>query len=192
MPDFWLSSGHHLLDRDEGGGLLVTDEFLKIYLARPELAPPPDACVAERSLHAALLGNPRRPVTVSEIAAITDADARENWSFMTSFRDRLIRHKTVEAAYLDLVRRGAGETPPLFINHLVHVILRNLLDGCEDVFMLRAAELFFRPQRLSLHDGSLLAADEEKVAGASPQSVSPLVAMLGLPAAGGIDVLNEA
>ena len=58
--------------------------------------------------------------------------------------------------------------------------------------MLRAAELFFRPQRLSLHDGSLLAADEEKVAGASPQSVSPLVAMLGLPAAGGIDVLNEA
>ena len=105
MPDFWLSSGHHLLDRDEGGGLLVTDEFLKIYLARPELAPPPDACVAERSLHAALLGNPRRPVTVSEIAAITDADARENWSFMTSFRDRLIRHKTVEAAYLDLVRR---------------------------------------------------------------------------------------
>jgi len=192
MPDFWLSSGHHLLDHDEGGGLLVTDEFLKAYLARPELAPPPDACAAERSLHAALLGNPRRPVTGSEIAAIADADARENWRLMAGFRDRLIRHKTVEAAYLDLVRRGVGETPPLFINHLVHVILRNLLDGCEDVFMLRAAELFFRPQRLSVHDGSLLAADEEKVAGASPQPVSPLVTMLGLPATGGIDVLNEA
>ena len=27
MTDFWLSCGHHLLDRDEGGGLLVTDEF---------------------------------------------------------------------------------------------------------------------------------------------------------------------
>ena len=111
---------------------------------------------------------------------------------MAGFRDRLIRHKTVEAAYLDLVRRGVGETPPLFINHLVHVILRNLLDGCEDVFMLRAAELFFRPQRLSVRDGSLLAADEEKVAGTSPQPVSPLVAMLGLPATGEIDVLNEA
>src|SRR6266567_2562091 len=192
MPDFWLSSGHHLLDREEGGGLLVTDELLKAYLARPELAPPPDACAAERSLYAALLGNPRRPVTGSEIAAIADVDARENWRLMTSFRDRLIRHKTVEAAYLDLVRRGVGETPPLFINHLVHVILRNLLDGCEDVFMLRAAELFFRPQRLSVCDGSLLAADEEKVAGASPQPVSPLVAMLGLPATGEIDVLNEA
>ena len=57
--------------------------------------------------------------------------------------------------------------------------------------MLRAAELFFRPQRLTVHDGSLIAADEETVAGASPQPVSPLVAMLGLPAAGEIDVLND-
>ena len=62
MKDFWLSCGHHLLDRDEGGGLLVTDEFIKAYLARPELAPPADACIAERTLHAALLLNPRRPV----------------------------------------------------------------------------------------------------------------------------------
>ena len=83
MPDFWLSCGHHLLDRDDGGGLLVTDEFLKAYLARPELAPPPDACLVERTLHAALLTNPRRPVAASEIGLIADADARENWSVMT-------------------------------------------------------------------------------------------------------------
>jgi Family of unknown function (DUF6352) len=191
MTDFWLSCGHHLLDRDEGGGLVVTDEFLKAYLARPELAPPPDACIAERTLHAALLTNPRRPVAASEIAAIADPDARENWSVMTAFRDRLVGHKTVEAAYLDLVRRGVGGTPPLFMNQLVHVILRNLLDGCEDVFVLRAAELFFRTQRLTVQDGSLIAADEETVAGAHPQQVSPLVAMLGLPAAGEIDVLND-
>jgi len=38
--DFWLSCGHHLLDRDVAGKLLVTDEFLKAYLARPELVPP--------------------------------------------------------------------------------------------------------------------------------------------------------
>ncbi len=191
MPDFWLSCGHHLLDRDGGGGLLVTDEFLKAYLARPELAPPPDACIAERTLHAALLTNPRRPVAAAEIVKIADADARENWTVMTAFRDHLINHRTVEAAYLDLVRRGVGATPSLFINQLVHVILRNVLDGCEDVFMLRAAELFFRPQRLTVHDGSLIAADEETIAGAQPQTVSPLVAMLGLPAAGEVDVLNE-
>jgi Family of unknown function (DUF6352) len=190
MADFWLSCGHHLLDRD-GGGLLLTDEFLKAYLARPELAPPQTACVAERTLHAAMLDNPRRPAAASEIAAIADADARENWTLMTAFRDHLVAHKTLEAAYLDLVRRGMGETPPLFINQLVHVILRNLLDGCDDVFMLRAAELFFRPQRLTVHDGSLIAADEEKVAAGSPRSTSPLVAMLGLPVAGEIDVLND-
>jgi hypothetical protein len=191
MRDFWLSCGHHLLDRDDGGGLVVTDEFLKAYLARPELAPPPDACIAERTLHAALLTNPRRPVAAREIAAIADADARENWSVMVAFRDHLIAHKTVEAAYLDLMRRGVSETPPLFINQLVHVILRNALDRCDDVFMLRAAELFFRPQQLTVHDGSLIAADEETVAGARPQPVSPLVAMLGLPATGEVDVLND-
>ncbi|MBV8423523.1 MAG: hypothetical protein JOZ26_26230 [Hyphomicrobiales bacterium] len=122
---------------------------------------------------------------------MADADARENWTLMTAFRDHLVGHKTVEAAYLDLVRRGMGVTPPLFINQLVHVILRNLLDGCDDVFMLRAAELFFRPQRLTVHDGSLIAADEEKVTGVGPQPASPLVAMLGLPVAGEIDVLND-
>ncbi len=192
MKDFWLSCGHHLLDRDDGGGLVVTDEFLKAYLARPELAPPQDACIAERTLHAALLTNPRRPVAAREVAAIADADARENWGLMTAFRNHLVGHRTIEAAYLGLVRRGVGEIPPLFINQLVHVILRNVLDRCEDVFMLRAAELFFRPQRLTVHDGSLIAADEEQVAGASPQPVSPLVAMLGLPAADEIDVLNDA
>jgi hypothetical protein len=192
MHDFWLSCGHHLLDREEGGGLVVTDEFLKAYLARPELAPPADACIAERTLHAALITDPRRPVAAAEIARIADADARENWRLMVAFRDRLAAHRTVEAAYIDLVRRGTGDTPPLFMNQLVHVILRNLLDDCDDAFVLRAAEMLFRPQKLTVHDGSLIAADEETVAGASPQPVSPLVAMLGLPEpAGAIDVLSE-
>src|SRR3954451_7715494 len=106
MKDFWLSCGHHLLDRDDGGGLLVTDDFLKVYLARPELTPPPEACAAERALHAAMLRDPRRRVQVSEIAALADPDARENWEMMLGFRDRLMRHRTLEAAYLDLVRHG--------------------------------------------------------------------------------------
>jgi hypothetical protein len=189
MKDFWLSCGHHLLDRDEGGGLIITDEFLKAYLARPELAPPPDACIPERTLHAAMLLNPRRPVMPAEIARIADGDARENWRLMAAFRDRLVAHRTVEGAYLDLVRRGVGDTPPLFVNQLVHVILRNLLDGCDDPFVLRAGEMFFRPQRLGVHQGSLIAADEETVAGIAP--VSPLVAMLGLEAGVTVDVLND-
>src|SRR5262245_48791284 len=191
MNDFWLSCGHHLLDRDTGGGLVVTDEFLKAYLARPELAPPPEACVVERTLHATLLADPRRPVAAGELSAIADADARENWSVMISFRDRLLAHRTIEAAYLHLVREGVGATPPLFINQLVHVTLRNILDDCEDPAMLRAAEMFFRPQRLTTHEGALIAADEETVAGTNAQSASPLVSMLGLPAQAAIDILND-
>ena len=102
---------------------------------------------------------------------------------MIAFRDLLLRHRTLEATYLALVREGPGRTPPLFLNQLAHVILRNVLDGCDDPWTLRAAELFFRPQIVTLHEGSLLAADEETIAGAGGGPVSPLVSMLGLPAA---------
>ena len=189
--DFWLSCGHHLLDRGPGGGLVVTDEFLKAYLARPELAPPPDACPAEHSLRSILLDRPRRPVTPSQIAAIADADARQNWELMIAWRDHLLDHQTLEAGYLDLVRRGL-RFPHLFIDQLVQVILRNALDGCDDAFELRAAEMFFRPQRLALHQGSLVAADDETVSELGGRPLSPLVSLLGLPPAAEIDVLSDA
>jgi hypothetical protein len=190
MKDFWLSCGHHLLDRDAGGGLLLTGDFLKVYLARPELTPPPDACVVEKTLHAALMADPRRAVSADEIAAIMDADARENWQLIIEFRDLLARYKTLEAAYLDIVRSGT-RIPHIFLNQLVHVILRNALDGCEDAFVLRAAELFFRTQRMTLHEGSLIAADEEMISGVAGAPVSPLVSMLGIPAEAEIGVMSE-
>jgi hypothetical protein len=186
MKDFWLGSGHHLLDRNADGKLTLTDEFLKAYLARPELTPPAEACAAEQALHRRLFDDPRRPVSGSEIAAIADDDARENWRHFLEFRDLLLAHDTVEAAYAALVR-GGMRVPPLFLDQLVQVILRNALDGVGDVYLLRAAEMLFRPQRLAMHDGSLLAADEEHVGSAF---ASPLAAMLGLPLAG-IDVLND-
>lgn len=191
MRDFWVSCGHHLTDRDVGGGLIPTDEFLKAYLARPELKPPPEACSAERALHATLLATPRRHVVPGDLAAIEDPDARENWELMIAFRDQLLRHGTLEAAYLDLVRSGVGRTPPLFLNQLVHVILRNVLDGCEDPVLLRAAEVMFRQQRVTQHDGSLIAADAELLAGTSAAPLSPLVSMLGPSVAAGIDILGE-
>src|SRR5882757_7429052 len=190
MKDFWLACGHHLLDRDEGGGLVVTDELLKAYLARPELTPPSEACVVERTLHAALLADPRRAVAADEIGALADADARENWQVMIAFRDRLIGHKTLEAAYLDIVRTGA-KVPHIFLNQLVHVILRNALDGCDDPFVLRAGELFFRTQRMTLHEGALIAADEETISGTSGVPASPLVSMLGIPAEAEIDIMSD-
>src|SRR4029077_8531827 len=97
---------------------------------------------------------------------------------------------TVEAAYLDIIRRGL-KVPHLFINQLVHVILRNALDDCDDPYVLRAAELFYRPQRMTLHEDSLIAADEETISGKSDTPVSPLVSILGIPAEAEIDVMND-
>ncbi len=191
MRDFWLSCGHHLTDRDDGGRLLVTDEILKAYLARPELNPPPEACSAERELHAALLADPRVPIAAGDIAAIADVDARENWQVMSAFRQHLLRHRTLEAAYIDLIRGDLAATPPVFLDQLVHVILRNALDACDDPFVVRAAELLFRPQRVALHEGALITADEEAIAGAGTGPVSPLVAMLGIPSSAEIDILTE-
>jgi Family of unknown function (DUF6352) len=190
--DFWLSCGHHLLDRDATGRLVITDAFLKAYLARPELAPPPDACAAERRLHDALLADPQQPVTPGQIAAIADADARENWEVMIAWRDHLLACGTLEAAYLDIVRR-ALRFPHLFIDQLAHVILRNVLDDCDDIFMLRAAELFFRPQKLAFHKDGLIAADQETMPGFDGgQHSSPLYSLLGIPMAAGIDILDDA
>lgn len=189
--EFWVSSGHHLLDRTEGGGLVVTDDFLKVYFARPELMPPDDACPVERGLHALLISAPRLPVTADEIAAMADADARENWQIVLAFRDHLLRFPTLEAAYLALVREGAGRTPPLFFNQLVHLILRNALDGELDAFRLRAAELFFRTQRLSLHEGVPLLADDEVIEGLeSGRAEQPLMRMFGADAASELDILT--
>jgi Family of unknown function (DUF6352) len=188
--DFWLSCGHHLLDRDASGRLLVTDEFLKAYLARPELVPPAEACAAERILHSELLRNPRQPVAAERIAALVDADARENWQMLITWRDHLVRHDSLEAAYLGIVRRNI-HFPQLLVGQLVQVILRNALDGCDDVFMLRAAEMFFRPQKITLQEASIIAVDEDTETEVENHPPSPLLALLGLPAATDVEFLSE-
>lgn len=176
--DFWLSSGHMLLDQSPDGQLLVTDSFLKAYLARPEIMPPEDACDGERSLHAKLMENPREPVAAREISAIADPDARANWQVMLAFRDLLLKSPSLQAAYTTLVRKGVGRTPPLFLNQLVHVIARQAFSECADPFVLRAGELLFRPQRLTVHNNNIMLADEEVIAVRQRRvEATPLLAM---------------
>jgi len=163
MPEFWRASGFHLLARNAAGHLAVSDDFLRAYLLRPEIHPIDDSCAAERSLHAALMDAPRRAVAAAALDAIADEDARDNYRLMLRFRDRLIAAGTVEACYAGLFRGDAIDVPPLFIDQLAHVILRNVLDGCEDALQLRAAELFFREQKATLREEQLLLADLETV-----------------------------
>ena len=59
--------------------------------------------------------------------------------------------------------KGAVDVPPIFIDQLAHVILRNVLDGFGEPLRLRAAELFFREQKATIRDGHALLADLETV-----------------------------
>jgi len=162
MPDFWRDSGFHLLRRDAGGRLEVTDDFLRAYFLRPEIHPVEDSCERERALHTSLMEAPRRTVDPAEIDAIADDDARDNYRVLERFRRRLLGAGTIERCYLELFQ-GEVDVPPMFIAQLVHVILRNVLDGCTDALRLRAAEIFFREQKATFRDGHALLADEETV-----------------------------
>jgi hypothetical protein len=117
---------------------------------------------AERELHAALMAEPRLRVPESELNSLEDADAQDNYRILLRFRDRLLAAGTVEGAYLALFR-GAVDVPPMFIDQLAHVILRNVLEGTEDALRLRAAEVFFREQKATIQDGHVLVADLETV-----------------------------
>jgi hypothetical protein len=190
MREFWVASGHHLTRLDGRGRMLVTDELLLAWLARPEVLPPAEACAAERALHARLMAAPRDPVSADEIAAMADPDARENWAFLITLRDRLIGAGTIEEGYCALVREGV-RLPVVFYDQLVQLILRNALDGCDDVHVLRAAELMFRAQRGHVRDGALILADNELVAGMEAErQLSPLHAMFA-GAVEEIDVLGD-
>jgi hypothetical protein len=124
--------------------------------------PVEESCEAERALHAALMEDPRKAVEEKDLQAIEDEDARDNYRVVLRFRKRLLDAGTVEGCYMSLFK-GAVDIPPLFIEQLAHVILRNVLDGCEDALRLRAAELFFRDQKATIKDGHVLLADQETV-----------------------------
>jgi len=162
-PDFWPDCGFHLAGRDKDGRLLASPAYLRAWWQRPEVAPVPESLPAERSLHAALLDDPLRPVTEAELAALQDADAVDNYRVILDWRARLLAAPTLEAAYLGLFRSEVT-LPPLFINQLAQTILRGMLDGAGDPLQARAAELFFRPQKVSLRDGAVLLADADTVA----------------------------
>lgn len=160
-PDFWPACGHSLLQRNEHGWLQATPAWLAAWLGRPELALVAESCRAEIKLHERLAADPLRPVGPQDLAALKDADARENYSHFIKLRDALLQAGTLEAWLLALWRGGPIRVPPLFIDLVVQAVLRSLLEGSDNAFEARAAEMLFRTQRLSTHEGRLLAGDKE-------------------------------
>lgn len=163
MPDFWPASGFQHLERNPRGWLVPTPGYWRLFLARPELAPVDESCPAERALHASLLVSPTRVVADAELARLSDADARANYRLFLGFRDAVQAAGTLETWYLGLFRQPAVTLPPLFIDLVAQAITRHLLDGTEDAYQVRAAELLFRTQRITVQDGQVLAADRDTV-----------------------------
>ena len=125
MPDFWRSSGYRLLTPDANGRLPVSDDFLRAFWLRPEVAPVAESCAEEVALHEALMAAPRLAVPPERLARLADTDARDNYAAVLRLRERLLAWPTMEAAYLDLVRTGVRGIPPLFLDQLVHVFLEH-------------------------------------------------------------------
>ena len=159
MLDFWPASGWQHLQTDATGHLQPSAAWFGHWLGRPELALVAESCAAEIALHQALRADPLRPVPAGELAAIADADARENYRLFLALRDGLLAAGSLEAYYIGLFRQGAITLPPLFIDLLAQAILRQVLDHGADAFDARAAELLFRPQRISLQNQRVLAGD---------------------------------
>jgi hypothetical protein len=152
-----------LLERDPHGRLAVTDEFLRAYLLRPEIRPVDESGPGEIALHESLLDDPRREVDAPELEGVEDADARDNYRILLAFLWRLKHAASVESCYLEVFSDGNVAVPPLFVDQLAQIIVRNVLEGCEDPLEPRAAELFFREQKASTEDGTVMLADLETV-----------------------------
>jgi hypothetical protein len=163
MQDLWPASGFIHLESTTRGWLRPTDAYLRSFLALPELAVVEESCAAEIALHEMLIATPSRPVVQVELEALQDADARSNYAMFLGFRDALLAAGTLEAYYLGLMRGGGIAIPPLFVDRIVQAIVRQLQSDCGDAFEARAAEMLFRPQRLSLTDGRMLSADRDVV-----------------------------
>ncbi|RMD65140.1 MAG: hypothetical protein D6826_00795 [Alphaproteobacteria bacterium] len=167
--DFWADSGYPLLRRTERGHLALSDDFLRAYLQRPEMAPVAESCAAERALHAALMRDPRLAVPAARLSELADPDARDNYRIFLHFRDRLIEAGTIEGCYLRTFLPAADappatvDIPPLFIDQMARVVVRGILEGCRDGLRARAAELLFRRQKVSLREGAIMLADAETV-----------------------------
>jgi hypothetical protein len=106
--------------------------------------------------------HPRKSVSEAELDAVEDQDARDNYRVILKFRKKLLDAGTVEGCYMSLFKAPI-DIPPMFVDQLVHVILRNILDGTDDALRLRAAETFFREQKATIQEGHALLADLETV-----------------------------
>ncbi len=163
MGDFWKTSGMHLVELNNEGWLTVTPDYLRAYFSRPEIKPVETSCEQEVRLFEDLMRDPLVTIEESRLEKLADQDAADNYRVLFGFRSYLLNNGTIEGAYLNLMRGGDIRLPPLFIDQMVHLIVRNILKDCHDPIRLRAGEIFFREQNVNIDDGRIMLADEETI-----------------------------
>ena len=193
----WPTCGYTLLTHNEAGHLVVTDDFLRFLLDRPELAPIATSCAAEIALHHRLLAQPRLEVTPQELAQLQDADAADNYAVWLRFRQRITSLSTLEASYMALFKGEGVDVPPLLVQHITHILLRHVLGQAPTAMQARAAEMLMHTQKITvLEDGSVMAADDETVERHATQggfgSIGELLQQGGIKLRSvDLDVLND-
>ena len=161
--DFWLTSGWHLLDHNNDGHLVPTEDFMRAYFFRPEVAPIEESCEAEIELHKRLVDKPFDIVDKKELNLIRDKDVIFNYEVILKFRDFLSKYPTLDSAYLAIARGQAVDFPPLFVDQMVQIILRNILNQSPYALQVRASEIFFRTQVVTIAEDEIMVADEATV-----------------------------
>ena len=164
MPSYWSTSPYRHLRVSPDNQLIVTDDFLRTYLDRPELALIPESCATEQALHQRLLENPQAEISDAEIAQMQDADIQVNYAIWLRYRAKLLKAPSLESFYMSLFEGDGVDVPPLFISQLTQVFLQHILGEDAAPLELRMAELFFRTQAISIQEGGVvMAADAETI-----------------------------
>jgi hypothetical protein len=197
MSNYWPNSAYQTLLTSPDRQLLVTDDFLRTYLQRPELSLVPESCAAEQALHQRLTENPRIEITEQVIAAMADEDIQENYRVWLRYRTRLLAASSLEGFYMSLFKGDGVDVPPLFVMQLAQIFVRHILGDDAHPLEVRMGEIFFRTQKITvLEDNIVMAADEEVVtrnaqAGESGNIMDLLKGKAMLTKSADLDVLYE-
>ena len=164
MTNFWPHCAYKTLTVGSDKQLQVTDDFLRTYLLRPELNLVPESCAAERALHQRLIDNPRAAISDEEIAGMADPDIQVNYQVWLRYRAKLLAASSLENFYMSLFKGDGVDVPPLFISQLAQIFIRHILgEDCHPLDA-RMGELFFRVQKITvLEDSVVMGADDEVV-----------------------------
>ncbi len=133
--------------------------FLDGILASPQLALVPESCAAEASLHKALRAEPLRIIESTELIAIADSDARENYAFYQRLQTEVLAAGSLKAYYWQVIKSDAALVPPEVMDVMTEQLTNDMLDGLLEKNMAiqyAAAEWFYKRQAVHLEDGRVV------------------------------------